>query len=392
MFLFDQDALEQLMAVEGNLCLSVYMPTYRRGADVQQNPIRFKNLLRQVEEELIENGLRRPEAEKMLAEARTLQEDYNFWQHQMDGLALFTTHESFEYFRLPLHFEEMVLVADRFHVKPLLPLFIDNGRFYILALSQNDVRLLRGTRDSVAEIDLQDVPQSLAEALWFDDPEKQLQHHTSAVPSAGEGTTGGTGRGPAIFHGHGVGDGEAEKERLLRYFHRVDDGLSDLLSAQQAPLILAGVAYLFPIYHEANSYQYLMDEGIPGNPDELSGDELHHQAWQIVAPHFREVYDEAIAHYKNLSATERVSSSLDEIVPAAHYGRVHALFAPLHTEQWGTFNQETGMAEPHAQRERGDVDLLDLAAVQTLRNSGTVFAVEEGEIPDGATIAAIFRH
>jgi hypothetical protein len=39
--------------------------------------------------------------------------------------------------------------SDRFHLKPLLPLLTGDGRFYILALSQNQVRLLQGTRYSV---------------------------------------------------------------------------------------------------------------------------------------------------------------------------------------------------------------------------------------------------
>jgi len=42
-----------------------------------------------------------------------------------------------------------VVVSDRFHLKPLLPLLTGDGRFYILALSQNQVRLLQGTRYSV---------------------------------------------------------------------------------------------------------------------------------------------------------------------------------------------------------------------------------------------------
>jgi hypothetical protein len=50
------------------------------------------------------------------------------------------------------------------HVKPLLPFLASDGVFYILALSQNQLRLLAGTRHTVDEIDLENVPETLSEA------------------------------------------------------------------------------------------------------------------------------------------------------------------------------------------------------------------------------------
>jgi len=51
--------------------------------------------------------------------------------------------EVFLYYRLPIEFQELVVVSDQFHLKPLLYLINNDGRFYLLALSQNDVRFLR---------------------------------------------------------------------------------------------------------------------------------------------------------------------------------------------------------------------------------------------------------
>jgi hypothetical protein len=46
----------------------------------------------------------------------------------------------------------------------------------------------------------------------------------------------------------------------------------------------------------------------------------------------------------------------------------------------------------HEEAELGDQDLLDFAAVHTLLNGGTVYAVEPGRVPDGALLVAIFRY
>ena len=90
--------------------------------------------------------------QKMLEPASKLLQDSHFWQHQSDGLAIFLSSNRARRYRLPLNFAELVVVADHFHISPLLPLFTGDGQFYILALSQNEVRLLLGTRYSVSEV------------------------------------------------------------------------------------------------------------------------------------------------------------------------------------------------------------------------------------------------
>jgi hypothetical protein len=46
----------------------------------------------------------------------------------------------------------------------------------------------------------------------------------------------------------------------------------------------------------------------------------------------------------------------------------------------------------HREVKPGDEDLLDFAAVHTLLNRGTVYAVELKKVPDEAPLAAVFRY
>lgn len=147
------------------------MPTHRAGREIQQDPLRLKNLLSGAEKHLLASGLCTPDAKELLEPAQRLLQNSHFWQHQSDGLAMFLSREMFRYYRLPLDFDVLVDVTNRFHIKPLFPLLSGDGRFYILALSQNDVRLFQGARYSVSAVDLEGVPTSLAEALQYDDPE-----------------------------------------------------------------------------------------------------------------------------------------------------------------------------------------------------------------------------
>ncbi|HSQ26027.1 MAG TPA: hypothetical protein VLM80_02775 [Anaerolineales bacterium] len=380
--------LEQLMRKEQQWCVSIYMPTHRTGTDAQQDPIRLKNLLKEAEKQLSTQGIGRRDVQNMLEPASILLEDSNFWQHQRDGLAVFISSNRVRRYRLPLKFEEFVAVMDHFHISPLLPLFTGDGQFYILALSQNEIRLLNGTRDSVSEVDIGQVGGSLAETIPSVNHQMSLQLHAS-------GSTGGmSGSGSATFHGQGGGSDESAKNELLRYFRLVSDGLTEFLQRDQVPLVLAGVEYLLPIYKEANTYPYLIDTVIKGNPDLLSADELHKSAWDIVAHLFQAAQAEAVDLYQQLAgqASERVADTLEKIVPAAYAGRVETLFVAAGVQHWGVFNPVTNEIELHDQIESGNEPLLDMAAVQTYLKGGKVYAVEPEKVPGGTLAAAVLRY
>ena len=380
--------LEQLMHKEQQWCISIYMPTHRTGREAQQDPIRLKNLLGEAEKRLSDQGVGGRDVQQMLEPASRLLQDSHFWQHQSDGLAIFITSNRVRRYRLPLNFAELMVVTDHFHINPLLPLFTGDGQFYILALSQNEVRLLLGTRYSVSEVDIGQVGGSLAEAIPSVNHQMRLQLHTS-------GSTGGmSGSGSVTFHGQGGGSEESAKKELLRYFRLVADGLTEFLKGDQVPLVLAGVEYLLPIYKEANTYPNLIDMVIKGNPDLLSADELHKSAWEIIRPLFQAAQEDAFAHYQQLAgqASERVADTLEKIVPAAYHGQVETLFVAAGEQQWGILNPVTNEIELHDQIESGDEPLLDLAAVHTYLKGGTVYAVEPEMVPGGTSAAAVLRY
>jgi len=387
MDVLNREILNDLSQKSGQYLISLYMPTHRVGREMQQDPIRFKNLLSSAEKLLAKMGLRKPEIEHLLKEAEGLQEDSEFWQHLGDGLAVFFSAGFMEYYRLPLEFEKLLVISERFHLKPLLPLLNRNGHFYVLALSQKQVRLLEGSFFSIDEMNLDDIPTSLREALWFDDPERQLQFHTGSV------TPSHAGANPAAYHGQGVSD-EDTKTDLLRYFQQIDAGLIEMLNNESGPLVLAGVDYLIPIYQQANSYPFLVEEAIEGNPDHLNAGELHQHAWKIVEPIFIADQHQALARYQELSGSgsELASNRIDTIISAAHYGRVDTLFSALGVQIWGSFDATNNSLEQHQEFQPGGQDLLDLAAVQTLLNGGEVFALKPDDMPDDNSLAAIFRY
>jgi hypothetical protein len=377
-----KDELRQLIEDRHGPCVSIYMPTHRK-LEAQQDRIRFKNLLRRAEEGLLQLGLRSPEAAGLLEPARKLLDDTSFWEYLSDGLALFLSRNSLRSYRLPYSLKEMAVVAERFQLKPLLPLLEYAAQFFVLALSKNQVRLLRGTPLGAEEVELSNVPRGLADALKYDQAEKQLQYHTR--------TPRGLGHRAAVFHGHGTRE-EGDTEDILHYFRMIDRSIHEVLRSETAPLILAGVDYLLPVYRRANSYPHLLEEGVAGNPDELQPEELHARVWPVVQPALEKGRRRAMERYAELAAKGRASNRIGEVVREAYFGRVDSLIVALGLQQWGAFDPDERTVHLYPAQKPGSHDLLDFAAIHTLLNSGDVHAVAPEKVPGGEALAAIFRY
>lgn len=354
------------------------MPTHRGGGE--EDTIRWRKHLSEAEKRLVKTGWHGREIDSLLKPARRLLDDPKFWKSQSDGLAAFLAPGFFKTYRLPVVFQDLVAVTGRFAVMPLLPLLTSDGSFLVLALSRNAVRLLRGTRQTIAELHPNDVPQNMEEALRTHDRDEPLTFHTRPTSGGGWG---------AIFEGHGVGIDDA-KDDLLLYFRRIDRAIHPVLRQETAPLVLASVEYLQPIYRMANTYSHLFAEGIHGNPDRLSDQELHDRAWRLIEPFFEVEKLRAADQYRQFAGTEHASSDLSKIIAAASQGRVQTLFVARDEQAWGIFDPSTGRAELHSQESTGDVNLIELAAAQTLAHGRQVYPVTRAEIPSQAAIAAVF--
>lgn len=376
------EKLQEILEKRSEFCISLFMPTHRAGRETEQGPIRFKNLLADVEERLLAKDLRASKVDEMLSAPRSLLEGTNFWQHQSDGLAVFFTADMFHLYRLPHSFKEMVFVADRFHIKPLLPILNSDGIFHILAISQNKIRLFEGTQHTVDEIDLAETPETLSESFPDDWPKQKFQFQTMGS-SGSVGQAGGT-------HAHATGSNI--KQRLQKWFRTIDKEVASLLADTRSPLVLAGVDTLFPIYKEVNTYPHLVEDGIAGNPDTMKGMELHPKAWAIVKPFFTKEREAGMGLYRQLAGTGRTTADITEAVLAAYHGRVEVLYVALGVQVWGKFDPEKNEVQIREKPQSGDEDLLDFIAIQTMVKGGAVFAVSPDDVPSKTHVAAVLRY
>lgn len=362
-----RQALERLIQTEADWCVSLFLPTHRKGPEVQQDPLRLKNLLHLAEERLTRQGLRRTEAKDQLAPLWELQQDAAFWQHQTEGLAIFLAPHDLQLYQLPLHINELLNVDRHFYTKPLLPLLSSDSDFCILALSQHSARLLEANRYQARELDIESLSTQMQDYL------QQKTGRTALLQSHSVGRD-------ALFHGHG-GSAEQDHSALLQAFRRLDEGLQPLL--RQRPLLLASVAYLQPIYREASSYGHLTEAVLTGSPEQLSAHILQQRAWALLEPVFARRQQAALAQARQLygQGSERALTCIERIFSAAEQGRIESLF----------------MAEAALQSEPLYADIrldrqLDQAAAWTLLHHGQIVAADSALLPEDSSILAILRY
>lgn len=382
--LLQREDLERLVTEDGGEHVSIYLPTRRAVFETRQDSIRLKNLLRQAERRLAERRLGRPQVDELLAPARELVGDDRFWEHQAEGLAIFLRHRERHVYRVPLPVTELVVVDNRFHVKPLLPLLGNDGRFWVLALSQLDVRLFEASATAMREVDQLDVPHSLRDVVGYDFEENSLQLHTASAHGAG-------GRRVAVFHGRGEGIDD-KKEEIATFLRAVDHGLRSLLRGQEAPLVIAAVAFEADMFRRLSGYPHVLERGIEGNPELTGAGELHAAAWKLIEPLFAERRQQAADRYRQLAGTGMASVRLEEIVPAAVDGRVAALFVATDAPCWGTYDIDERRVRLHSEWRPGDRDLVELAAARGLVQGAEVYAAAREEMPCEGAAAALYRY
>ena len=384
MSIITKSTFQELAKVWGDHCISIFIPTHRSGQEVLEkvDPLKLKNHLSAVSSEL--QGREMPEADirAVLKPAMDLLGDHKFWHHQSDGLAIFLAPGFARVFTLPLAFEAFHYIGKSFYLKPLMPMFTGDGRFFILALGSEDVNMYEGTRHSIADVIINDlVPSHPGDVVGYDHEEKHLQFRSQQE-----------GQGNAMYHGHG-GAVANKKDETMQYFRAVDRGLMTMLHDETPPMVVASQDHLFAMYQQVNTYPHLLKEHVSCNPAGLDKIHLHEKAWEVIEPWFDTTRQEKLAVTSEQLGMGKTATSIHDIVPAAIDGRIDTLFLRNRSDILGAYNPATRRVHLNGEANGSSRSLMNLAAIETFLRGGTVYLVEEEEMPHAETKAnALMRY
>jgi hypothetical protein len=279
-------------------------------------------------------------------------------------------------FRLPTPVNERLVVATHPHIAPVLPNVGPDREFYILALSKKHLRLGRCQDGQCVEVPLPvSIPASLEEFGGFDQPDHTLEGRSAAGPSTGQmrGVHFGTSSEQADGHLHD-------------YFRLIDRELTPMLGG--APLVLAGVRYELAAYRAAAKYPRLL-EAAPESPERLAWPELERHAHRAIVANQALEAKLALDYLRETPRRDHVLEGVREVLEAAHQGRVHKLLLAKGAEKQDLLGPLYPMGPA---RIEGAQDLVNAAAVETIRAGGEVHVLDPQQLGGSGPVAAILRH
>lgn len=352
-------------------CITVMLPAFHPGAQALPYTTQLKAAARAAEAELLKQNSRE-EAEALLAPIRELAEDPEMSEGGKDTV-IFRSSRLFRRFSLPEPVGARTVVGQYFHVVPFLGQLCAEREFYILGLSQKHVQLLHYLNGECQPVPLAPgVPKSVEEAGSFDAPDHMLRNRSAAGKSAGamSGVPFGTGA-----------EREKSNERLHHFFRLVDQSISAVL--QGRPLLISGVSQEVAIYRRASAYPGLLEDHLEKDVHLLSEQEIARLAREIARVQPRRRAEKQLQQLRNMAGTERTSTDLRLIFSAAGEGRVAKLILSEGAEYAAT---------REALESDSQEDLLNAAAVLSIRNGSEVFLLPAETMAAEAPVAAMFRY
>jgi hypothetical protein len=340
---------------------------------------RMKNAVRRLEKRLVERGAPSAVIDSLMEPVRNLARTTESAGTWSTALILFRSPGVFRYFVLHRPVPELESVEERFQIRPLLPALAREQRFHLLCLSRRHIRLLDGTERRLEEVSTGGViPQDIH--VWLNErqPDHTLDNRSAAGPSVGsmKGVSFGTST-----------DREREDQNLAHFYKEVDREVNRLLRGGTAKLLLAGVETEVAAYRAVTAFPRLFEKAVVGSCDGLGNGELHERATDVVMESPSGLLEEALADFEKRRDSRRISTDAQEAVKAALEGRVADLFLSERAEMRGSWNPETFAIETGDPRE----DLLNAAALETVRHGGRAFALEERDMPMPRDVVAVLR-
>ncbi len=360
-----REELIQLAEYRADACLSVYVASSPLPQHAQAARIDLANLVKEALIQVEARGLDKRRIALLEEELAAVIEADDFWMDQGNSLAVLASPDRIRVYRLPNKLESQVEVSDRFYMKPLFRSHTFSHAAHILALSENEARVVELFDNALPEeLYVPDMPKDALTAIG----------RSSITASSGSLTSESGSRGP--------------KMRLAQYARKVEEALRPIVLANNVPLILFSTEPLAAIYRNLASGN-LMPETVFISPDRLSPSELAEMAKPVVAAWHATQLAAVKTLFEERAGQQRVATQLADVAKAATYGMVSLLLVDFnsfvcgHIDEGGTISfAEEGPA----------YGIIDEVVKRALMSGAEIMAVRAEDMQSESGVAAILRY
>lgn len=358
-------------------CVSLYQPTARHHPGNQQDPIRFRNLVRTLEQSL-KKSFPTHDARSLLQPFEELAQKSDFWDHTLDGLAVFAAPDRFRVYRLPRPVKELAVVAESFHVKPLLRFLQSADRYHVLGVGREKINLFEGNRDALYEVELDAAVPTI--------PSEGPRGEAKQVGVAAWASAAGV---PGVQFSKGS-KSDIEDNAATRFLRAVDRAVLEHYSRpSRLPLILAALPENQSFFRSLTRNPFLIPDEVTVHPDALTVDALRERAWEAMAPHYHTRLAGLVEMFGTARSKELGDSELERVAANAVAARVGTLLVEADRHIPGRVDLESGALELGGSAVD---DVLDDIAELVLKHGGQVVVVPTEQMPTRTGLAAIYRY
>lgn len=360
-------------------CISIYLPTTRVRPNTKDFIV-FKNLLQKVETSLKQEYSNK-EVENIMKPLVELADDRLFWNKTKDGLVIFLNPNHFIIYNLSRPVEELAIVSNSFHIKPLIRVYQSADNYYVLGINKKQFKLFYGNRYELKEITFNDDVLVKIEDVLGDD-------YTD--PHLAVGSYGGAGN--AMYHGHGDRKSEIDKD-VQKYFKYVDNFiLENFSNPNRAPLVLVGLDENLGLFRKITKNSYLVDDVISSDFEKLNIKDLKDSSWKIIEQIYLQKTQNLIDKFNINLNNKLASDNINMAAKMAVKGAVETLLVESDKIIPGRVDLTSGELINENLDNPNINDILDDLVEIVLNAKGDVVMLPKERMPTDSGLAAVFRY
>lgn len=353
--------LKKLKNVVSENCITIILNTHRTSPDNQMDSIALKNLIKDAEERLFTDEKKR-DAKHLVDRLKDLETQIDHRQN-LESLILFVNDNIAEYTRLPIAVENRVVIDNTFATRDLIRAMHLENHYYVLVLSQQEVRLIEAFNDKV-----------IAE-VGNPFPIDNSQFHSTTRAE--------------------LSNASRQTNLIAEFFNQVDKEVNQLRKENPLPVLICT--------EESNYHEYLKiaDEKQSIFDTFLGGNRLNEKAHAIVTEGWKTVKDYTVEknntrkqELKKAVSQNKFLSDTNDILQAIKEGRVQTIFIEQGNFQPALWeNDHIQYVSDKLRDKKGIVDdIYDELIELNMSYGGDVVFLPKGELSKFNGFGAITRY
>ncbi|MGL4858298.1 MAG: hypothetical protein ACRC5A_00885, partial [Enterobacteriaceae bacterium] len=346
----------QLAETHADACVSIYIETTPVSTEQEASKISFSNAIKEVTQQLSAHNFDKRRLILLQDELEAVLEDTDFWRFHAHTLAVFATADQIRTFRLANKIQHHISVSQQFYLKPLLRAMTFPHSAYVLALSENAVRLVEFFASGAPqEIKLSEMPEDALSAVG--------RHSLTSRAVQGR------------IHGP-----EGRKLLLAQYTRKTDHALRPLLLNNPVPLILVTTELLSSIYRSTNTVLSLLPDTIFTNPEHINLTDLVALARPELDKYYQSQLQELHELFDRRSKERRTTTDLSDAARAATQGAISVLLADIDSVVNGSVDS-AGNITFADNNDPWNVGIVDEIVKRAMMTGARVLAVRKEDLP-----------